>query len=572
MTHELQISQDSAVEPGEFEQTAPVHQSTTDDDNIVGERFGKYVLVGEIAVGGMAEVFLGVKKGLEGFLKVVVLKRVLPHFNENQQFIRMFIDEARIAARLDHPNIVRTYEFGELDGQFYTVMEYLPGEDLRSVLRKLSMTKQWMPVHVAVGIVMQICAGLGFAHELTDTSGHPLDLVHRDVNPANIIITYGGEVKIIDFGVAKTNTTATVTGTIKGKIAYMPPEQVLARGVDQRSDIFSAGVVLWELLTGRRLFGRPTDAATLYAIMNDPVSPPSRYRPDVPRELDAIVMRALSRAPDDRHSTAQELSAALEHFMATQPKFDSRIVAAMVEELFGTRRANAKRAISQSCSLGQNISLVMKLRTEVRAELAASLETFANGSTSDVAAQPLPGVRRFASRPAIVAMALAGIVCVLGVVYAASGSSEGSEARKAPGTLLVESEPQGAAISIGGEPTGMKTPATLTGLAAKQVIVRVELAGFTTIAQPIDVPANGELAKKFVLEPAQGRLVLADLPRGASVVVDGTEYLAGDVVDVLGGTHQVRVVVGGKTIVQQQLETTAGFQRWKLSGDRLVAD
>ncbi|MFN0250368.1 MAG: serine/threonine protein kinase [Kofleriaceae bacterium] len=585
MTHELHSSNDSAVEPGDFENTSPIHHGdTATDDDIVGERFGKYVLVGEIAIGGMAEVFLGVKKGLEGFLKVVVLKRVLPHFTDNAQFIRMFIDEARIAARLDHPNIVRTYEFGELDGQFFTVMEYLPGEDLRSVLRKLSTTRQWMPVHVAVGIVMQVCAGLHFAHELTDTSGNPLDLVHRDVNPANIILTYGGEVKIIDFGVAKTNTTATVTGTIKGKIAYMPPEQVLARGVDQRSDIFSAGVVLWESLTGRRLFGRPTDAATLYAIMNDPVAPPSRFRPDVPRELDAIVMRALSRDPDHRYHSAVEMSAALEQFMQSQPSYDTRIVAAMVEELFGTRRANAKRAISQTRSLGQNISLVMKLRTDVRTELAARLETFASGSTSDVVADRAPPDLRSQQRLlGGVAMVLAGIVGVLGIVYAAKGSSDESEARpsvsspvrperSALGSLLVATDPAGAAITVDGEPTGLETPATLTGYAAKHVTIRIERPGFTPIAESIDVPANGELAKHYALVPVSGRLVLADLPRGASVVVDGTEYQAGDVVDVLGGRHQVRVVVGERTIVQQQLETTAGFQRWKLAGDRLVAD
>lgn len=570
MTNYPQTSDDSVCEPGEFENTTPLHQEEPIDDNIVGERFGKYVLVGEIAVGGMAEVFLGVKQGLEGFLKVVVLKRVLPHFTDNEQFVRMFVDEARIAARLDHPNIVRTYEFGELDGQYYTVMEYLPGEDLRGILRRLSVTKQKMPLHVAVGIVMQLCAGLHCAHQLTDTVGRPLNLVHRDVNPANIIITYGGEVKIIDFGVAKTNSTATVTGTIKGKIAYMPPEQILARGVDQRSDIFSAGVVLWELLTGRRLFGRASDAATLYAIMNDPVPLPSRYRHDIPRELDAIVMQALSRTPTDRFSTAEEMSAALEHFMAHQPKYDARIVAQMVEALFGTPRADAKRAISQTRSLGQNISLVMKLRTDVRAELAASLETLASGSTSNVVDSP-PVVAR-PRRRLLVAGAVLVAAIASGVAYGAFSANETHTAKTAPGALLVESEPSGAAISIGGEPTGLKTPATLSGLAAKSVTIRVELRGYAPIAQPIDVPKTGTLERRFTLVPAAGRLVLAELPRGAIVLVDGTEYQAGEVVDVVGGKHDVRIMVAGRTLLQQQLVTTSGHQVWKLAGNRLVAE
>src|SRR5678815_917127 len=284
--------------------------------NIIGERFGKYLLVGEIAVGGMAEVFLAVHKGVEGFIKVVVIKRVLPHLINNTDFTRMFVDEARLEARLEHPNIVRTYEFGEVNGQYYTAMEYLPGEDLCKALSILSISRQLMPVHIAAGITNQLCAGLHFAHHFTDTDGQPLNLVHRDINPANIIVTYGGEVKIIDFGVAKSKTNVqTLTGMIKGKVAYMPPEQVLGREVDHRADIFSAGVVLWEMLTGRPLFLRSNEAATLYAIMNAPIPPPSRLRAEVPRQLDEIVRRAVARAPEDRYENAEQMGAALEDFM-----------------------------------------------------------------------------------------------------------------------------------------------------------------------------------------------------------------------------------------------------------------
>src|ERR1041385_3029331 len=203
--------------------------------NIIGERFGKYLLVGDIAVGGMAEVFLAVHKGVEAFIKVVVIKRVLPHLSNNPDFVRMFVDEARLEARLEHPNIVRTYEFGEVNGQYFTAMEYLAGEDLFKVLNNLSLSRQQMPLHIAAGIASQVCHGLHFAHRFTDTAGKPLNLVHRDVNPANVIITYGGEVKIIDFGVAKSDANVqTISGMIKGKVAYMPPEQVLGREVDQR--------------------------------------------------------------------------------------------------------------------------------------------------------------------------------------------------------------------------------------------------------------------------------------------------------------------------------------------------
>ena len=569
MTHQQRSTNDAVCEVGDFDNTTPIRSpdSSITDNPIVGEPFGKYVLVGDIAVGGMAEVFLGVQQGVAGVLKVVVLKRVLPHYTADSQFVRMFIDEARIAARLDHPNIVRTYEFGAHEGQYYTAMEYLPGEDLRSILRRLASTKQRMPLHLAVGILMQLCAGLHCAHQLTDTSGRPLNLVHRDINPANIIITYGGETKIIDFGVAKTNMTATVTGTIKGKIAYMPPEQVLARGVDQRSDIFSAGVVLWELLTGRRLFGRQSDAATLYAIMNDPIPLPSRYRPEIPRELDAIVMHALSRTAVDRFSTADEMAAALEHFMASQPKFDARALAAMIEELFGTPRAEAKRAISQTRSLAQNISIVMKMRSEVRAQMVNSLDTFASGSTSDVPTATAPRPRR-----AMIAVAVMLAAATAGVVYGATGSRHTKTAPVAPVALLVESEPSGAAISIAGEPTGLVTPATLNGLTGRQLTIRLELAGYTSIAQAVDVPTTGTVSKRFKLESAAARLVLAELPRGAGLFVDGTEFQAGDVVETVAGKHEVRIVVEGTTILEQQLETKSGFQVWKLVDGRLTAE
>lgn len=330
---------------------------------LVGEQFAKYLLVGEIARGGMGEIFLGVQQGLEGFSKVVVVKRVVSHLTNNVDFIRMFIDEARLAARLEHPNIVKTYEFGDHEGQYYTVMEFLAGEDLRKVLNKRNQTPQKrLALPFVVHIVAQICNGLHFAHELTDPAGGPLDLVHRDVNPANVIVTYTGEVKIIDFGVAKVSTTAkkTLTGVIKGKIAYMAPEHILARPVDRRSDIYSTGVILWELLLGRPLFARDCDVATMYAVMNDPITRPSDERPELPPQLDTIVARALARTPGDRFETADDMRAALDELAATLPKVDARALGRMMEDLFGSARAQAKRSITQSRSLAHNVALVMK--------------------------------------------------------------------------------------------------------------------------------------------------------------------------------------------------------------------
>lgn len=561
---------------------APSEEVAEGDDNVVGERFGKYLLVGELAVGGMAEVFLAVQKGLEGFLKVVVIKRVLPHFSTNLEFIRMFVDEARLAARLEHPNIVRTYEFGEVNGQYFTVMEYLPGEDLSKALNNLAISQQVMPFNIAAGIVSQVCAGLHFAHQLTDTAGRPLSLVHRDVNPANILLTYTGEVKLIDFGVAKTNTNKeTINGTIKGKIAYMAPEQLLSRGVDQRSDVFSTGVVLWEILTGRPLFMRDSEAATLYAIMNDPIPPPSRLRQDVPKQLDAIVERALARTPIDRYESAEEMGNALDEFLATQPKYHSRLLARTVEELFGSTRADAKRSIAQTRSLARNISLVMKLRSEVRADLAERLDSIATLINADGARHsnpevaPLEAVERPTNVTLMIAMAMAILACIGGGLFYMAKSSDPDRPPQAAelaqaGTLKIESTPPGAAVFVGGEPTGMTTPATLGDVTALQLAIRLELPGHGSVTQTIDVPANTVTTKHFTLSGAAGRLVIAELPKHSVVVVDGEEYLAGEVITVAAGAHDVRVVLDGQTLAEQKLEATTGDQVWTLVGNKLV--
>ena len=583
-------------EPSEPEISIGSHIGSKTDEfkgNIVGERFGKYLLVGEIAVGGMAEVFLAVHKGVEGFIKVVVIKRVLPHLTSNPDFVRMFIDEARLAARLEHPNIVRTYEFGEVDGQYFTAMEYLPGEDLGKTLKNLAISKQRMPVHVATGIASQLCGGLNFAHQFTDIDGHPLNLVHRDINPANIIITYGGEVKIIDFGVAKANTNGrTLTGTIKGKVSYMPPEQVLGREVDHRADVFSAGVVLWEMLTGRPLFLRNSEAATLYAIMNAPIHAPSRFRTDVSQDLDRIVARALARRPADRFENAEEMGHALDDFMLNAPRYDARVLAGTVEELFGSTRAEAKRSIAQTRSLTRNISIVMKLRSEVRAELAERLD-FARATSKErdavvpprldepASPNPLPPETLVAVTTTgptrsqrglmigLAAVMLAGIVA--GLTYTMRNEHK-QAAKQVSASVEVDSAPSGAAIFVAGEPTGLKTPTTLTGITSKRLAIRLELANYAPVTRNIDVRAGSTVSTYVTLKPLQGRLVISGLPQNATIFLDDEEYAAGDVIPTVAGKHMVRIVVDGRTILEQPVEATAGDLGLKFAPGKLLGN
>lgn len=392
-----------------------------------GEAFAKYVLVGELAQGGMGEIFLAIQQGLEGFSKVVVVKRLLRHLTADRQYTRMFIDEARLSARLEHANIVRTYEFGEHNGQYYTVMEFLAGEDLGKVQSELRGRSALMALPFAVHIAIQLCNGVHFAHELTDSDGRPLGLVHRDINPANTIITYAGEVKIIDFGVAKVDSAAikTATGMLKGKFSYMSPEYIRSHGLDRRSDVFSAGIVLWELLTGRALFSRDTTASTIYAVMDDPVPPPSLYRPEVPPALDAIVLRALARAPAERFATADAMREALDEVAGALPKVDGRGLGRMMEELFGSVRAQAMGSIAQARQLAHNIPLVTQRPTTM--PVSSSLAPL-----STTVASPIARHLRDRRRGWVIAGAIAGVVFIVAVAAIVAIVALGRRTAEAP--------------------------------------------------------------------------------------------------------------------------------------------
>jgi serine/threonine protein kinase len=555
-----------------------------------GERFGNYLLVGELATGGMAELFLAVHGGLEGVLKIVALKRILPHLSRSPEFTQMFIDEARIAARLDHPNIVRTYEFDEFEGQYFTVMEYLAGEDLAKVLNRVVALQQPFPLELATSVIAQVCSALHFAHELTDPRGRPLGLVHRDVSPSNIVVTYAGEVKLIDFGVAKISVNArrTSTGTIKGKFAYMSPEQVQARNVDRRSDVFSMGIVLWELLTGRPLFTRKSEADTLYAIVNEPIPSVRRLRPEVPSELEAIVMRALARAPEDRYQTAEEMQLALDRIPAILPSViahgvdaprcsrdtSPRALARTMEELFGTARTSAKRSIAQTRSLAKNISRVMKRRCGTRTSLVQYIE---HRSETRFGHQPV--AEAVTASHSLRALGLASLAMVVGaagaMTYLVSRHAELEAPGKpapAPATLTITSTPPGAAIFIAGEPTGMTSPATLPSITAGQVVVRLELAGYQPAEATVAVAPGASVAKQLALvrAPPPSRLVLTNLPAAAVVVVDGNEHAAGERIPVTAGRHVVRLIVKHRTVVQQTIEAPPGDQIWELRNHRLL--
>jgi serine/threonine-protein kinase len=281
------------------------------------EHLGKFQLIARLGKGGMGEVVLAFSTGEEGFKKLVVIKRLHARFSEDARMRELFLQEARLAARLNHPNVVQTYEVGVQDGAMVMSMEYLEGQPVS----RLSHTwSQPANPRIVARIVSDALLGLQYAHELRDFDGQPLEIVHRDVSPHNLFVTYDGVVKVLDFGIAKAanQSSGTESGVLKGKIAYMSPEQ-LTRGetIDRRSDIFCAGLVLWELLCGRKLLSKGSMQQTFYALLNEATPRPSSIVAGVPRKLDEIVLRALEKDPANRYPTAHEMREALEAYLAS---------------------------------------------------------------------------------------------------------------------------------------------------------------------------------------------------------------------------------------------------------------
>jgi serine/threonine protein kinase/Flp pilus assembly protein TadD len=292
-------------------------EPTSTPEGTRGERFGDYVLIDRIAQGGMAELFLAKRRGVEGFEKTLAIKRILPELSWNREFVSMFINEAKIAARLSHPNIVQIFDFGKIDSYYFIAMEYVHGENLRALLQRSAQKQVALSADLAAFIAARACAGLDHAHRKTDETGRPLRIVHRDVSPQNVLVSYDGDVKVVDFGIAKAvaeNPEAT-RGVLKGKLAYLSPEQVRGASLDARSDIFAIGLVLYELLTGKKLFAQPDPAEVLDSIVHISPDEVARSLPHVDRALREVLRRALALDPEGRFRSAGEMQIALEEYL-----------------------------------------------------------------------------------------------------------------------------------------------------------------------------------------------------------------------------------------------------------------
>ena len=332
----------------------------------MSQRLNKYVLLAPLARGGMAEVFLARADGIPGLDRLLVIKRILPALASETEFVRMFLDEARIAATLVHRHIVRVFEVDIADGQVFYVMEHLHGRDVASLLGRLAERGARLPLAAAIAIAAAVASGLHHAHERRSSDGAPLGIVHRDVAPSNVIVGFDGAVKLIDFGIAKAagNLHRTQFGLFKGKLPYASPEQCRCEPIDRRSDVFSLGVVLYELTTGERPFAAETEAELLRLVSDAVFAPPRSRDPAYPAALEAIVLRALAADPAQRYATARELQRDLAAFAAAQRLDVSATgLAGLMADSFATELAQWHDAERSGSTLEQHITSLTQTRT-----------------------------------------------------------------------------------------------------------------------------------------------------------------------------------------------------------------
>jgi eukaryotic-like serine/threonine-protein kinase len=351
---------------------------------------GRYRVVDEIGVGGMASVHLARMDGPGGFQKWAAIKRIHAHLIEDESFVQMFLDEAQISARISHPNVATVFDLGKHDDTYWIAMEYLHGEPLREIMRKSEETGHPMPPEIACKIIADAAEGLHAAHELIGKNGEKLGLVHRDVTPHNLFVTYDGVTKVVDFGIAKFSSrlsSSTRAGTLKGKLAYMSPEQVHGETIDRRTDIFALGVVLWELTTGQRLFRMDNDLDTLAKVQECNVPRPSTIVRGYPMDLEKIVLKALVKNRADRYRTAREFSRALQSFFLRRGLFiASDEVSACMHSAFQDRIEKRDAHLRWAAEVTQTVN-IDELR-KAGAAAAAPAPALVDGRPRPAAGEP----------------------------------------------------------------------------------------------------------------------------------------------------------------------------------------
>lgn len=520
-------------------------------DASLPHKIGRYEIVGHLATGGMAEVLLARLVGPSGFERPVVVKRILPHLARTREFVDMFVDEARIVAGIRHPNVVAVHELGREGEELFLVLEYLEGESASGLMRRLTARNEKLDYRLAAHVVAEACAGLHAAHELVDSEGRKQELVHRDMTPQNLFITYGGAVKVLDFGVAKATDrmSKTEAGQIKGKFEYMSPEQCLGKPLDRRSDIFALGVVLYEMSTGTRLFKRATQLVTMKAICDEAIRAPSMVRPDFPMALEQVVMTALKRAPSERWATAAQMRRALLTAMRDlEPPgapLPEEALGALMHESF-TDRIETKAELLRRVRAGSRVEELPTAETDGSVEIPVAIDEAMTEHAASVEA--VPRAERRSRAPIFVALAalIAGAIGVYAFMrhreptvaasipattsapaIAASSAPAPSATAAASVAVRVESTPDGANVFVSGRALGT-TPYVLDAPKSDDAFeIEVRKDGFVTQRESI-VP-NVE---------QRVRLTLPAAPRAQTARPQGTTKATPSATATAGGFHR----------------------------------
>ncbi|MCA3011027.1 MAG: serine/threonine protein kinase [Myxococcaceae bacterium] len=514
------------------------------------QTLGKYTLIRKLATGGMAEVFLARADGPMGFQKRLVVKRILPHLGEDPRFIEMFLSEARLAAELNHPNVVQIFDFGQADGQYFIAMEFIDGPNLRALNRAARETEGPLSLPMCARIIALAAEGLGYAHDLKDQRGVAVNLVHRDISPDNVLVSRSGAVKVVDFGIAKASTQQHLTrdGVIKGKLAYMPPEQLAREPLDRRADLFALGVVLYELVCGEMPFDATSEVSIIQAILgSEPLVRASAKRADLPQALDVIISKCLEKRADDRYATCHALQRDLERFIASTGEVVSITdVGRLVERLFPLDHEPTLQNVLPPRAEGLD-----RTTASWSSERAAALATPepAGSGVSATALRPVaevpaplppaPPPRRRA--PLVVGAGLAVIAVAVGALVAT---------RERPPAPPLETPPP------------PERPLVIAAIDAGRPFAAPVDAGDERVAEPIDAgppgaidagalavvtgdaDAGGHLPDDAPAAPRPGRIDFRIRPAGR-VFIDGTfvgETPLGREVQVPAGTHRLRLV------------------------------
>ena len=481
------------------------------------EAFGKYYLIDRIATGVMAEIFKAKSYSTAGFEKVQVIKRILSHLSDNEEFVDMFIDEAKISVSLQHANLVQIYDFGRIRENYFIAMEWIDGKDVKQMLRKLAQRRKLLPEEFAVFIAHETCKGLDYAHNKQDINGDNLGIVHRDMSPSNVLVSYEGEVKIADFGIAKAEMSQydTKDGVLKGKFEYMSPEQAHGRDTTQQSDLFSAGIILYEMLTGRRLFKEQNEIKTLERIKSVDVRPPSSLNPNIPQRLDDIVMKALQKDLDKRFQSAREFQQdLLEYMYPSTPPTIQRSLSMFMQQLFTEERGAEVERTRHGSAIAEEL-----YKRQPELDLDPEWEESGGSGTKTIHTEAPPN-----RAPLFVAIAV--VVLLLGVV--------GWMASQDPETQVtvetVEVAPTEGALNLrlnvaaqvysGDSLLGEGAKVALEHLEPGQLSIRIEAEGYDTLEEIIDVVAGERIVMSLRLEETQAEILPRPMQRDPVDVSD----------------------------------------------------